>query len=109
MKRNKLCPEELSRKMLGYFESSVTIPELPSFDKFARSEGLTLSELLALRRTKKFDDAYLECNEIRRDYLIDSALTKRSDPSFVKFLLTLEYGGEDDAAHSLEVNVRTVD
>ncbi len=70
----------------------------PSFSKFARSIGITLDELEGLRRHKKFDEAYRECGEIRRDYLIDNALTKRHDPSFVKFLLISEFGmGENTA------------
>ena len=43
---------------------------------------------MSYKRHKKFDRAYRECGEIRRDYLIDRALTRRFDPSFVKFLLS---------------------
>ena len=109
MKKNTPTAGELARKMLGYFASLAQSSELPSFDRFARSQGLTLAELLRFRKRKEFDEAYLECSEIRRDYLIDSALTKRSDPSFVKFLLTFEAGGEDTESSSFEVNLRTVD
>ena len=63
----------------------------PSFSKFARSIRVTLSELESFRKHKKFDEAYRECGEIRRDYLIDCALSKRSDSSFTKFLLGAEF------------------
>ena len=69
----------------------------PSFSKFAQSIGVTLESLTRFRRHREFDRAYRECNEIRRDYLIDNALSKRFDSSFTKFILTNEYGiGEDD-------------
>lgn len=60
----------------------------PSIAKFARSIGVTVADLERLRRHKRFDSAVRECEEIRRDYLIDRALDKRFDPTFVKFLLT---------------------
>ena len=53
----------------------------PSFCKFARSIGVTTDRLEAYRRYPEFDRSYRECNEIRRDYLIDSALARRGDPS----------------------------
>lgn len=82
----------------------------PSFDKFARSIGVTLSELLEMRRHKRFDEAYSECSEIRRDYLIDTALAKKHDPSFVKFLLTTEFGmGEDtDRDNEIKITVEVI-
>ena len=97
MKTRKLkYDRELPRKMYSYF-TGFQDTGAPSFDKFARLIGLTLEELLAYRRNKEFDRAFRECSEIRRDYLIDTALTKRNDPSFVKFLLTVEFGmGETD-------------
>ena len=64
----------------------------PSFCKFARSVGVTTDRLEAYRRYPEFDRSYRECNEIRRDYLIDSALARRGDPSTVKFLLACEFG-----------------
>ena len=75
----------------------------PSFSKFARRLGITLAELEGYRSRGKFDRAYIECSEIRRDYLIDSALTKRYDPSFVKFLLDNE---ESPAADMSELTVK---
>ena len=81
----------------------------PSFSKFARSVGLTLEELLSFRKRKEFERAFRECNEIRRDYLIDAALGKRADGSFTKFILTEEYGmgkGEStDDSFSLSLRV----
>ena len=70
---------------LGYQDTGV-----PSYDKFAKSIGCTYSQLEGFRAKKKFDRAWRECNEIRRDYLIDGALTRRFDPSFVKYLLSEE-------------------
>ncbi len=72
----------------------------PSFLKFARSVGVTLAELDRWRDHKEFDRAYRECSEIRRDYLIDSALTRKFDPSLVKYLLSSEYDSEDALARS---------
>ena len=62
----------------------------PSFHKFARSVCLTTEDLISFRSHKKFDRAYRECQQIRRDYLIDRALEKRFDASFTKFLLSDE-------------------
>ncbi|MBO5907167.1 MAG: hypothetical protein J6Q85_03340 [Clostridia bacterium] len=59
----------------------------PSFQKFAASIGVLYEDLESFRRYLAFDRSYRECSEIRRDYLIDNALTRRFDPSFVKFLL----------------------
>ena len=64
----------------------------PSFSKFARKIGVTLAELMSFRDKSEFNRAFAECNEIRRDYLIDLALSKRADASLVKFLLTTEFG-----------------
>ena len=48
------------------------------------------------RSHKRFERAYLECQQIRKDYLIDRALDKRFDSSFTKFLLTLDAEGTED-------------
>ena len=108
MKETKKSAKELSRAMLSFFLERVRDAELPSFDKFARSAGLTLSELMELSEAQEFNEAYRECAEIRRDYLIDAALTKRADPSFVKFLLT-EEKDSDGTDEELTVTVRVVD
>ena len=87
----------MPRKLYSYFHSYSEATSAPSFTKFARSIGITLDELKSFRIHKNFERAYRECNEIRRDYLIDMALTKRFDSSLVKFLLSAEFGmGEDD-------------
>ncbi len=95
---------DLPRKMYCYFSSYEGSGAPPSFDKFARSIGTTLAVLLSFRGHKKFDEAYTECNEIRRDYLIDGALTKRFDSSFTKYLLDSETeGGTGEVSITLEV------
>ena len=80
---------EMPRKMylyfIGYGEGG-----LPSFRKFASSIGLTLEELMKMRSHREFERAYIECKEIRRDYLVDRALERRFDSSFAKFLISLE-------------------
>lgn len=96
MKRKIKYTDELPRQLYTFFISQNT-EGVPSFDKFARSIGTTLEELEDFRKHKEFDRAYRECSEIRRDYLIDSALVRRYDPSLVKFLLAAEFGmGEKD-------------
>ena len=95
--------------MYGYF-TTYEGGGAPSFTKFARSLGVTTSELLEMRVHKRFDEAYRECSEIRRDYLIDTALARKNDPSFVKFLLTTEFGmGEDtNADNELKITVEVI-
>lgn len=104
MKKGKKYEKGLPRQMYSYFISH-TEAEPPSFEKFARSIGLTLAELQSYRAHREFDRAWSECNEIRRDYLIDRALTKRYDASFVKFLLAWEFGAGEDSADG-EINVK---
>ena len=70
---------------------------LPSFTKFAISVGLSTKDIERFRKLKRFEAAYRECQEIRRDYLIDRALDRRFDPSFVKFLLSSESEAEENA------------
>ena len=92
----KKYDKELPREIYTYFISSVTESKIPSFSKFARSIGVTLDTLSGYRKNKEFERAWRDCIEIRRDYLTDCALTKRYDPSFVKFLLGLELGTDTD-------------
>ena len=102
---NRVYREDLPKRMYLYF-CSFCEAGAPSFSKFARSAGLTLSELESFRDRAEFERAYRECNEIRRDYLIDGALTRRLDPSFVKFLLDSEEdpdGGDGSLTVRLEV------
>lgn len=75
----------------------------PSFGKFARSIGISHGELMKLRGHKRFDAAYRECCEIRKDYLIDRALDKRFDPSFVKHLISEEEAQGGDFSLKIEV------
>ncbi len=92
--------KDLCHKMYLYF-ISYEDRGAPSFGKFARTQGISHGELMKLRGRKRFDAAYRECCEIRRDYLIDRALDKRFDPSFVKFLISEEEatGGGDFSLH----------
>ena len=81
--------------MYSYFVSTANdCSSVPSFSKFARSIGTTLEELESYRKHGEFDRAWRDCIEIRRDYLTDCALTRRYDPSFVKFLLDFEAEAE---------------
>ena len=83
LKYDSTLPGRMYKYFVGYDDTGA-----PSFVKFARLAGYTLEELLGFRSRKKFDAAWRECGEIRRDYLIDMALTKRHDASFSKFLLS---------------------
>lgn len=112
LKKGKIYGKDMPRELYKFFVSSVTESQPPSFSKFARQVGMTLSELEALRKHGEFDRAWRDCIEIRRDYLTDCALTRRYDPSFVKFLLGVEFGvGEDKDEHdkSISVTVRVDD
>lgn len=106
-KRKVAYTKELPKKMYSFF-ISYSDSGAPSYVKFARSIGVTLEELERFRAHEIFNRAWRECGEIRRDYLIDYALTKRHDPSFSKFLLQYEFdmeglSSEDDLAVTLEV------
>ncbi len=106
MKKTKY-QDDLPKRMYIYFISYQEFGA-PSFSKFARSIGATLRELESFRKKKEFDKAYIECSEIRRDYLIDNALMKKFDPSFTKHILSIEYGeGEEseDKEFSLKLEV----
>ena len=98
----KSLPREMYVYFLGYDEAG----SAPSFQKFAAHKGLTLEELLSFKVHKKFDEAYRECSEIRRDYLIDRALCKRFDPSFVKFLISDECEAENG---NVEIKLEVVE
>lgn len=98
-------PSELARKMYLYF-ISYDARGAPSFEKFARSVGMTAQRIRDMRKHKTFDAAYRECCEIRRDYLIDRGLDKRFDPSLVKHLITTEDEGEaKDSDFTLHLEV----
>ena len=96
---------DVPRKMYAFFSSYDGTGPLPSFEKFSRSIGTTLAVLNGFRKHKKFNEAYLECSEIRRDYLIDGALAKRFDSSFAKYLLDAESEGGDTEQFSITLRV----
>ena len=98
---------ELADQMIAYFKGYDERYGAPSFTKFARLMGISLSSIEGLRRQKKFDQVYRECSEIRRDYLIDKALDKRFDPSFVKFLLS--ESDEDNGDQLSSITLRVID
>ena len=104
MKRSKYR-KEYPRMMYLYFAGYDESHGAPSFSKFARRIGVTVCELEGFRRKKEFDAAWRECSEIRRDYLIDSALSKRTDPSFTKFLLAEELPTDDSSDFKLTLQV----
>ncbi len=108
-KRGRGYSSELPRRMYTYF-SSYCDQGAPSFGKFARSIGSTLEELESFKVHKNFERAWRECGEIRRDYLIDCALTKRHDSSFTKFLLELEASLTSDESEnkSLELTLEVL-
>lgn len=81
----------MPRRLYSFFTSSCESGTLPSIEKFARSIGATAEEIEEMRAHREFERAYREAGEIRRDYLIDGALTRRYDPSFTKFLLSYEF------------------
>ena len=95
-------PRLMSSFFLGYEKSDGA----PSFQKFAQKIGVTLERLNEFRKQAEFDRAYRECNEIRRDYLIDIALNKKADGSFVKFLLGAEFGmGKEEESTDASLSV----
>ncbi len=105
MKRKKAkYQSDLARKMYTYFISYDGVGA-PSFSKFARSVGMTLDDLQSFLNRRSFKDCYNECSEIRRDYLIDNALTKKFDSSFVKFLLDFEKDKVNDEANTLSLEL----
>ena len=92
-KKKAKYEDGLCGKMYRYF---LTYDDrgLPSFTKFAISVGLSTEDIERFRKHQRFEAAYRECKEIRRDYLIDRGLDKRFDGSFTKFLLSCENDGE---------------
>ena len=104
---SKDMPRMLYSFFAGYKDAGV-----PSFSKFARSIGITLADLEEFRKVEKFNEAYAECSEIRRDYLLEGALTKRFDASTVKFILAAEFEmgdkKEDLSEKNLDVTLRVI-
>lgn len=91
--------------MYKFFKDFSDAAGAPSFAKFAMLRGITIEELCSYRKKKTFDKAYRECCEIRRDYLIDRALNKRFDPSFVKFLLSEDSSDTTDDSLTLKLEI----
>lgn len=87
----KKYTSDMPRKLYSFFIGYSESVGAPSFSKFARSIGVTCSDLQAFRKHAEFERAYVECNEIRRDYLIDNALSKRFDGSLTKMLTLASY------------------
>ena len=103
--------KDYPRLMYSFFLNYDKSEGVPSFEKFAQKIGVTLETLTKFRRKAEFDRAYRECNEIRRDYLIDLALNKRADASLVKFLLSAEFGmgkEEESMDNSLSVTLEVL-
>ena len=100
----KKCTKELCLAMYSFF-NNYTGDGAPSFSKFARESGLTSERLESFRKNAEFDRIYRECKEIRRDFIIDKALSKRADASFAKFLLSEEGGGGDEENNDLTITV----
>lgn len=109
MKRRKKYTDDLPRRMYAYFSGYSDAVGAPSFAKFARSVGLTVEELSFFRKKREFDAAWRECNEIRRDYLIDQALSKRHDASFTKFIYALEYPEDSRSDSEMHLTLEVLD
>ena len=97
--------DDLPGKMYAFFRNYSDIGA-PSFLKFAASVNITLADLESFREKDKFDRAYRECSEIRRDYLIDNGLTKRFDSSFTKFILNSEFRMGEEKISDEERNIQ---
>ena len=108
MKKDRKYKKDYPHRLYIFFATYSESVGAPSFDKFARSIGLTLEDVETFREHKEFNRAYLECIEIRRDYLIDNALSKRFDSSFVKFLLSDEMNERDNGENELELTLRVL-
>ena len=106
--RKKSYAKDLPRRLYTFFIGYDDERSAPSLQKFARANGFTIEEPLTFRRHGDFERALRECNEIRRDYLIDRGLTKRFDASFVKYLLdgeASEQQSEEDSSLSVTLEV----
>lgn len=110
-KKKKEYTKDMPARLYAYFRGFAE-SGAPSLLKFAVAQGVTLAELESWRTNAEFDRACIECAEIRRDMLIDAALTKRHDASFTKFLLTAEFEmgeGAREGNGALEVLIEVVE
>lgn len=103
-KYEKNLPSKMYLFFIGYEDRGA-----PSFLKFARSIGVSCEDIEAFRSHRRFDLAYRECQRIRKDFLIDRALDKRFDPSFVKFLLSADGEGENKESGELVLSLEVKD
>ncbi len=104
--RKKRYTSDLPKKLYTFFIGYSETLGAPSFAKFARSIGATCQDIQRFRKYAEFERAYEECNEIRRDYLIDNALCKKFDSSLTKFLLSEEFGmGEKKSEEDRELEL----
>ena len=108
LKKGKRYEKDLPKRMYSFFVAEPHDAFPPSFSKFARSIGVTLEELDSYRRYAEFERAWRDCIEIRRDYLTDCALTRRYDPSFVKYLLS-DDTERDERNGEISVSIKVVD
>ncbi len=113
MKKKPKYTTDLPRRIYTYF-AAYSGQGAPSLSKFAREVGITVEDIRRFReRHREFDRAIAECNEIRRDYLIDNALARKQDGALTKFLLSCEFGMGEDApdedARRLEVTLEVID
>ena len=103
--------EDMPKKLYAFFIGYSDTSTAPSFSKFARSIVATLNDIQEFRKYAEFERAYEECNEIRRDYLIDNALCKRFDSSLTKFLLSSEFGmgdKKDDEEREIDFTLQVI-
>ena len=106
LRRKKIrYTSDMPRVLYTFFITCTESGEIPSISKFARRYALTVEDVEKFRSHKEFDKAYKEANEIRRDYLIDSALVKKFDPSFTKFILSEDFTDEK-TEESIDINVK---
>lgn len=108
LKKKGIYRRDFPHRLYVFFSSYNETSGAPSFLKFARTIGVTSEDVEAFRAHKEFDRAYRECERIRRDYLIDCALTKRFDSSFTKFLLAEEESG-DGASEAIDFTLRVIE
>ena len=108
VKKRTEYTKDLPHRLYTYF-ISFEGGGAPSFVKFARSIGVTLDELSGWRKRREFDRAWRECSEIRRDYLIDAALTRRLDGTFTKYLLERESEESGSDERGVDFTLRVVD
>ncbi len=96
--------KEICVKMYRYFRD-YSGEGAPSFSKFARDNSLTLERLESYRSHSEFQRIYRECQALRRDYIIDKALSRKADGNFSKFLLGEEMQGGGQEKIDLTITV----